>query len=46
MKKEIKKLFELKYEKLIKEEKEIMDKLNNEVTKIKEKLEEYLLLSN
>ena len=46
MKKEIKKLFELKYEKLIKEEKEIIDKLNNEVTKIKEKLEEYLLLSN
>ena len=46
MKKEIKKLFELKYEKLIKEEKEIMDKLNNEVTKIKEKLEENLSLSN
>jgi len=46
MKKEIKKLFELKYEKLIKEEKEIIDKLNNEVTKIKEKLEEYLSLSN
>ena len=46
MKKEIKKLFELKYEKLIKEEKEITDKLNNEVTKIKEKLEENLSLSN
>ena len=46
MKKEIKKLFELKYEKLIKEEKEINDKLNNEVTKIKEKLEENLSLSN
>ena len=46
MKKEIKKLFELKYEKLIKEEKEIIDKLNNEVTKIKEKLEENLSLSN
>ena len=46
MKKEIKKLFELKYEKLIKEEKEIIDKLNNEVTKTKEKLEENLSLSN
>ena len=35
MKKEIKKLFELKYEKLIKEEKEIMDKLNNEKYEIR-----------
>ena len=43
---ETKKLFELKHEKLIKEEKEIKDRLDNEVTKIKEKLEEYLSLSN
>ena len=38
--------FELKHEKLIKEEKEIKDKLDNEVTKIKSKLEEYLSLAN
>ena len=43
---EIKISFELKHEKLKKEEKEIKDKLDNEVTKIKEKLEEYLSLSN
>ena len=36
MKKEIKKSFELKHEQLIREEKEIKDKLDNEVTKIKE----------
>ena len=36
----------LKHEKLIKEEKEIKDKLENEVTKIKSKLEEYLSLAN
>ena len=36
----------MKHEKLKKEEKEIKDKLDNEVTKIKEKLEEYLSLSN
>ena len=46
MNKEIKNSFELKHEKLIKVEKEIKDKLDNEVTKIKEKLEEYLSLTN
>ena len=46
MNKETTKLFELKHEKLIKEEKEIKDKLDNEVTKIKSKLEEYLSLAN
>ena len=35
MNKEIKNSFELKHEKLIKVEKEIKDKLDNEVTKIK-----------
>ena len=44
--KETRKSFELKHEKLIKEEKEIKDKLETEVTKIKSKLEEYLSLSN
>ena len=39
MNKETTKSFELKHEKL-------KDKLDNEVTKIKEKLEEYLSLSN
>ena len=46
MNKETTKLFELKHEKLIKEEKEIKDKLDNEVTKIKSKLEEYFSLAN
>ena len=36
------KFFELKHEKLIKEEKDMKDKLDTEVTKIKSKLEEYL----
>ena len=46
MNKEVTKSFELKHEKLIKEEKEIKDKLDNETTKIKDKLEEFLSLSN
>ena len=46
MDKETTKSFELKHEKLIKEEKEIKDKLDNEVTKIKSKLEEHLSLAN
>ena len=46
MAKETIKTFELKHEKLIKEEKEIKDKLDNEVTKIKSELEEYLSLAN
>ena len=46
MEKETTKSFELKHEKLIKEEKDIKDKLDNEVTKIKSKLEEYLSLLN
>ena len=46
MDKEVTKSFELKHEKLIKEEKEIKDKLDNEVTKIKEKLEQHLTLAN
>jgi len=46
MEKETTKSFLLKHEKLIKEEKEIKDKLDNEVTKIKSKLEEHLLLAN
>ena len=46
MDKETTKLFELKHEQLIKEEKEIKDKLDNEVTKIKSKLEEQLSLVN
>ena len=44
--KETSKSFELKHEKLIKEEKEIKDKLQIEVTKIKSKLEEYLSMAN
>ena len=44
--KETTKSFELKHEKLIKEEKEIKDKLDFEVTKIKLKLEEHLSLAN
>ena len=46
MDKETTKSFELKHEKLIKEEKEIKDKLDNEVTKIKSKLEEHLSFAN
>ena len=46
MDKETTKSFELKHEQLIKEEKEIKDKLDNEVTKIKSKLEEHLSLAN
>ena len=46
MNKETTKYFELKHEKLIKEEKEIKEKLNNEVTKVKSQLEEYLSLVN
>ena len=46
MDKETTKSFELKHEKLIKEEKEIKDKLDNDVTKIKSKLEEHLSLAN
>ena len=46
MEKETTKSFELKHEKLLKEEKDIKDKLQTEVTKIKSKLEEYLSLSN
>ena len=44
--KEISESFELKINKLLNEEKEIKDKLQIEVTKIKSKLEEYLSLSN
>ena len=44
--KETSKSFELKHEILIKQEKEIKDKLQIEVTKIKSKLEEYLSLVN
>ena len=40
------KYFESKHEQLLKEEKDIKDKLQTEVTKIKSKLEEYLSLSN
>ena len=46
MNKEIKNSFELKHEKLIKVEKEIKDKLDKKKKKIKEKLEEYLSLTN
>ena len=46
MEKETSKSFELKHEKLIKEEKDIKDKLQTEVTKVKSKLEEYLSLAN
>ena len=44
--KETSKSFELKHEKLLKEEEDIKDKLQTEVTKIKSELEEYLSLSN
>ena len=46
MSNETTKSFELKHEKLIKEEKEIKDKLDNEVTKIKSKFEEHLSFTN
>ena len=46
MDKETSKYFELKHEKLIKEEKEIKDKLQAEVTKVKSKLEEFYSLAN
>ena len=46
MNEETTKTFELKHEQLIKEEKEIKDKLDNEVTKIKSKLEEHLSIAN
>ena len=44
--KEIIEYFKRKHEELIKEEKDIKDNLQNEVTKTKEKLEEYLSFSN
>ena len=44
--KEINEYFKRKHEELIKKEKEIKDNLQSEVTKIKEKLEEYLSFSN
>ena len=44
--KDTSKYFESKHEQLLKEEKDIKDKLQTEVTKIKSKLEEYLSLSN
>ena len=40
------KSFELKHEKLIKQENDLKEKLQNEVTKIKEKLEKFLSESN
>jgi len=44
--KEITEYYKIKRSNLIKEEKDIKDNLQFEVTKIKEKLEEYLLFSN
>ena len=44
--KEIIEYFKRKHEELIKKEKDIKDNLQIEVTKTKEKLEEYLSLSN
>jgi len=44
--KEVTKFFELKHEKLIKEENDMKDKLQNEVTKIKSQLNDYLTLVN
>ena len=41
---EASKFFELKHEKLINEEKDMKDKLQTEVTKIKSKFEEHLLV--
>ena len=43
---EVAKSFQIKYEKLIKEEKELKEVLQNEVTKVKEKLEKFLSDSN
>ena len=44
--KEVSKFFELKHEQLLKEEKDMKDKLQTEVTKIKSQLEEYLSFAN
>ena len=44
--KEVSKSFKLKHEQLIKKEKDMKDKLQTEVTKIKSQLEEYLTLAN
>ena len=43
---EIKKLFEIKHEKFLKKENELIEELQNEVTKIKEQLENNLVRSN
>ena len=43
---EIKNSFEIKHEKLIKEENDLREKLQNEVTKVKEQLEKFLAESN
>lgn len=43
---EISKKFQINHEKLIKEENDLKDNLQNEVTKVKEKLEKYLSNSN
>ena len=43
---ETKKFFELKHEKLLKEEKGLQEELQTEVTKVKEQLENYLSKSN
>ena len=43
---EIKKLFEIKHEKFLKKENELIEELQNEVTKIKEQLENNLVISN
>ena len=43
---DISKSFELKHEQLYKEEKDLIENLQNEVTKIKEKLENFLSESN
>ena len=40
------KSFEIKHEKLIKEENDLRENLQNEVTKVKEKLENFLSESN
>ena len=43
---EIKNSFEIKHEKLIKKENDLREKLQNEVTKVKEQLEKFLAESN
>ena len=43
---EVTKSFEIKHEKLIKQENDLKEQLQNEVTKVKEKLEHYLSESN